>query len=262
MGISGWTYPGLARRLLPQGAPAARRAGVRRRTAHQHRDQRLVLLPPAPVVVPELARADSRRLRVRGQGRPVHHAPQEARRRRDRAGQLLRVRGAGAGREDRTVPVAAAADAGVRRGAAGGVLRPAAAHGRRGGRDRAGARRQGPRRPGADQHRRPRPAAAARAGGAARVLHPEGDGRPAREARHRDGGGRHRRQVAAAGRGDVGPRVRAAARGRRAVRQRLHRRRRWTGGPSAASRGPTTAGTSTSTSTTTRRASRRTTRWR
>ena len=65
----GVALPGVARRLLPEGPGTAARAGVRRVPAHLDRDQWLLLLAAAAVVVRLLARRDARRLRVLGQGR-------------------------------------------------------------------------------------------------------------------------------------------------------------------------------------------------
>ena len=84
--------PRLAGRLLPPRTAPAARARVRRRAADVRGDQRLVLLAAATGVLPPVAQRGTRGLRVRGQGRPVHHPPQAAPRRRDTAGQLLRVR--------------------------------------------------------------------------------------------------------------------------------------------------------------------------
>ena len=87
------------------------------------------------------------RLHLRRQGPALRHAHEEAQRRRHSPGQLLRLRRAGAGRQDRPVPVAAAAQPRLRRRPAGRVLRPAAPLHRRGGLARPPARRadEGPR---------------------------------------------------------------------------------------------------------------------
>ena len=77
IGISGWLYPPW-RRCSTRGPAAPPRAGVPVRQAGQRRDQRHVLLAAAAVELPQLARPDARRLRLRGQGRPVHHAHEEA----------------------------------------------------------------------------------------------------------------------------------------------------------------------------------------
>ena len=59
VGISGWRYPALARRLLPARPAPAARARVRRAAADVGRGQRLVLLAAAPRVLPALARRRS-----------------------------------------------------------------------------------------------------------------------------------------------------------------------------------------------------------
>ena len=117
----------VARRLLPQGPAAEAGARLREPGVQLDRDQRHVLLAPAADELPDVVRADAGRLRLLRQGRAVHHAHEEARRRRDGAGELLRVGRAAAAREARADPVATAADAGVQRGAAGELLRPAPA---------------------------------------------------------------------------------------------------------------------------------------
>ena len=86
----GLELPAVARRLLPEGPAAAPRAGVRRLAADLDRDQRLLLLAAATVELGEVARGGARRLRVRGQGRPLHHPHEAPPRRRGAAGQLLR----------------------------------------------------------------------------------------------------------------------------------------------------------------------------
>src|SRR6185369_772089 len=63
--------PALARRLLSGRAPAGARAPL-------GRDQRVFLLPPAAVELAALVRRDAGRLRLRREGRPLPHAPQEA----------------------------------------------------------------------------------------------------------------------------------------------------------------------------------------
>src|SRR2546422_360128 len=75
-------------------------------------------------------------------GRPLHHAPEAAARRRDGAGELLRLRRARARREAGAVPLAAAAEARFRPGPARALLHPAAAHDDGGGRAGNEARRQ------------------------------------------------------------------------------------------------------------------------
>ena len=91
IGISGWSYPPWRGDFYPEGLPQARELEYAARAAQHDRDQRLVLLAAAADELPRLARADAGRLRVRGQGRALHHAHEEARRRRDAAGELLRV---------------------------------------------------------------------------------------------------------------------------------------------------------------------------
>ena len=94
IGISGWRYAGWRGDFYPKGLRQRRRAGVRRRADDVGRDQRLVLLAAAPELVCRVAGPDARRLRLRGQGRPLHHPHEEAARRRDPARQLLRLGGA------------------------------------------------------------------------------------------------------------------------------------------------------------------------
>ena len=113
--------PAVARGLLSAGPPAEAGARVRREPAEQRRDQRLVLLVAMAVELPELVRADAGRLRVLGEGRSVHHPHEEARGRRDPAGQFLRLWRAGARAQARAAAVAAAADAGLRSRPAGGA---------------------------------------------------------------------------------------------------------------------------------------------
>ena len=161
VGISGWTYAGWRGDFYPTGLVHRLELAYAAERLELDRGERLVLLAAAARVVPLLARADARRLRLLGQGRALHHAPEATRGRRDAAGQLLRLRGAGAGPEAGPDPVAAPGEPGLRRRAAGGVLRAAAAHHGRGGRARPAPRRQGGRGPRAD-HGRGRPPAAAR----------------------------------------------------------------------------------------------------
>ena len=105
----GLDLPALARRLLPARAAAARRAGLRRRADEQRGDQRQLLLAAAAVGVRDLGRGGARRLRVRGQGRPVHHPHARAgreelfaeRRRRGAARPAARLAPAGAPRRRR-----------------------------------------------------------------------------------------------------------------------------------------------------------------
>ena len=252
VGISGWRYPAWRGDFYPRPGAAAR-AGVRRRAADHDRDQRLVLLAAAAVELPQLVRADARRLRVRGQGWPVHHPHEEAARRRDAAGQLLRVRRAGArdrssGRSCGSCRRSSRFDA----GRLDGVLRPAAAHDRRGRRARAsGTTTRSPDDRVVDEHRR-RPAAAARARGAATTASRAGGRRrccasttsrwssPTRPGKWPLPRGRHGRL-----------RLRAPARRRGAVRQRLHAASARRRGPASWRAGATAGSTSTSTSTTT-----------
>src|SRR5688572_24576788 len=86
----------VARNVLPRGPGAAPRARVRVAVPELDRDQRLVLLAPAPVELPGVARPDPGRLRLLAEGRALHHAHEAAEGRRDRDGEFLRVRGFGA----------------------------------------------------------------------------------------------------------------------------------------------------------------------
>ena len=132
VGISGWRLPGLAQDLLPGGSRRSKqRARVRRRAPHLDRDQRVVLRPAEAHQLPAVARRDARRLRLLGQGSALHHPSEEARRRRDAAGQLLCLRRARARPQARPGAVAAAAQPRPDRGAACRVLRPAPSHDRR-----------------------------------------------------------------------------------------------------------------------------------
>src|SRR6476469_9445252 len=143
----GAALPGVARHLLPARAAPARGAGLRGLPAHLDRGQRVLLLLAASLQLCGLAGGEPGGLRLRGQGRPVHHPPEEARRRGDRAGQLLRLRRPGPRAQARAGAVAAAADPGLRPRQAGRVLRAAAAHPGRGGGDGRRPRRQARRRP-------------------------------------------------------------------------------------------------------------------
>src|SRR4051812_26769583 len=58
----------VAARVLPRGAGAPPRTGVRQPPDGLDRDQRLVLLPPAPNQLREVVRRNPARLRVRGEG--------------------------------------------------------------------------------------------------------------------------------------------------------------------------------------------------
>src|SRR5262249_1764792 len=71
----------VARDLLPARLAGGTRAPVRLRATWLGRDQRLLLLAPAPGKLPQVVRRDAGRLRLRGEGRPLHHAHEAARRR-------------------------------------------------------------------------------------------------------------------------------------------------------------------------------------
>ena len=119
VGISGLALPAVARRLLPRGPAAAARAGVRRPKLTSIEINGSFYSLQRPNSYRSWRERDARRLRLRGQGRPLHHPHEEAARRRAAAGQLLRLGRAGARAEARSVPVAAAADARLRRRPAG-----------------------------------------------------------------------------------------------------------------------------------------------
>ena len=107
--------PAVARGVLPARAAPGRRAGVGGATAADHRGQRLVLRPAGPDSYRAWAAATPDGFVLVGQGRPVHHAHEEARRRPGAAGQLPRLRRARARAEARAGAVAAAADPRLRR---------------------------------------------------------------------------------------------------------------------------------------------------
>ncbi|CAA9348730.1 MAG: FIG003003: hypothetical protein, partial [uncultured Gemmatimonadetes bacterium] len=68
----------VAGRVLSRGAGSQARAGLRRVPAEHHRDQRLVLLPSAPHQLLRVVRGHAPRLRLRRQGKPLHHPHEEA----------------------------------------------------------------------------------------------------------------------------------------------------------------------------------------
>ena len=113
IGVSGWTYPHWRSVFYPKGSAAAPGTGVRIPGVRHAGAQRVVLLAAAAEQLREVAGRHARRFRLRGQGQPVHHPPEEAGRRRPGAGQLSRVRGAVAGPEAGPDAVAAAAEAAV-----------------------------------------------------------------------------------------------------------------------------------------------------
>ncbi len=257
----GLDVPAVARRLLPARAAAARRAGLRRRADEQCGGQRQLLLAAAAVGVRVVGGGGARRLRVRGQGRPVHHPHEEAERDRDAAGQLLRLRRAGARHQAGPAAVAAAAQPRLRRRADGDLPEHAAADGRPGGRDRRRPRPPGAGRPGRADRRAPRPPAAACGRGAARDVPDGGVLRPAATPRGRAGAGRQPGPVADHRRDHRRPQLRPAARARGALRQRLQRRGARRVGGQDRRAGGTPGRMSTSTATTTPRSGPRTTRW-
>src|SRR6185503_10976204 len=121
--------PALARGLLPARAGPTPRAWIRLDLVGVGRDQRLLLLAAATKQLRAVARADAGRLRLLSQRPTLHHAHEEARRRRGAAGQLLRFGSAGPRRPAGAGAVAAAADAGLRRRPPCRVLRaPATDH--------------------------------------------------------------------------------------------------------------------------------------
>ena len=260
VGISGLdATPGWRGDFYPKGLPAAPRAGVRRRAAHLDRDQRLLLLAAAALELCEVARGGARRLRVLGQGRPVHHPPEEAPRRRGRAGQLLRLRGARPGQRPGPVPVAAARDLALRRARCSRdffdllprttteAARLATGHDDKVSGDKlwSGEVAERP----LFHALEPRHTSFA-TDEAARAA--AGEGR-------RPGGGRLGREVAAVRPRRRADRLRPPARRHRALRQRLQRRGARPAGPSGCAAGPRTGATPSSTSTTTPRDSPRTT---
>lgn len=117
----------LAERFLSKRADSTTRARVSRRPDEHGGNQRIVLFVAAAFELSTVARNNSARFRVRREGRPVHHAQQEAAGRPDCAGEFLLLRAVGTGGKTRTLPVAAAAGAPISSRAHGGVLHAAAA---------------------------------------------------------------------------------------------------------------------------------------
>ena len=142
VGISGWRYPPWRGDFYPKGLPHRRELEY---AAQQltYRDQRLVLLAAATLQLCEVALGGARRLRVRGQGRPLRHPHEAAQGRRGATGELLRLRGPGPGQRAGSDPVAAAGDLRVRRDGGEGVLRAPPTDDDRGRPARHPARRQG-----------------------------------------------------------------------------------------------------------------------
>src|SRR3954452_4732528 len=114
--------------LLPRRTGTPPRARLRRRADDHGGGQRLLLLPPAALLVRLVAGPDAGRLRLRDQGWPVHQPHEEDTRGRDTAGDLLRLGTLGPRPQAGTGAVAAAREPAVRRGAAGGLLRPPPPH--------------------------------------------------------------------------------------------------------------------------------------
>ena len=206
----------VARRLLPDRSAAHQGARVRGRADDVGRGQRLLLLAATTHVVCAVAGRDARRLRLRGQGQPVHHPHEAARRHRRGFGQLLGIRRSGARTEARSRSLAAAGPDPVRRRPARGLLRPAPPLDVRGGWSGSRARREGPGVPRPGRRRR-RAAGPPRSRGEARQLcHGRSRGPPASQ-RHRHRLGRRGRQVPRDRRRHQRGAVRAAARAYRAV---------------------------------------------
>src|SRR5690606_13444997 len=95
--------------LLPGRSPSTPTARSRDLQFRHGRAQPDLLQPRELRHLPPLARRGTAGLPLRREGKPLHHPQQEARRRGNGLGQLLRIRGLGPGRSSRPVPVAIAA---------------------------------------------------------------------------------------------------------------------------------------------------------
>ncbi len=213
----------MARGFLSEGPSSAPRARVRLAPGRLDRDQRDLLLPAAPGELGPLAGGDARGLRVRGQRPPLHHARSAAAGPADAARELLRLGAAAPGPQARPHPVAAAPEPALRAAPARAVPRAAAAHdlGRRGAR-------------AAPRLTRVRPLLAADRGGRPPAPRPRGPQRvlpdagvPGHAAPARIGARRRRfgRKMAVLRRAHRGLLLRAPARRRGALRERLFVRR-------------------------------------
>ena len=96
VGTSGWRYPPWRGAFYPPGLAQRRELEYLSRQVSSIEINGSFYSLQRPENYRAWAAETPDGLRVRGQGRPVHHPPQAAARRRDAAGQLLRLRGAGA----------------------------------------------------------------------------------------------------------------------------------------------------------------------
>ncbi len=106
IGISGWTYRAVARRVLSEGPAAEARTGIRHQPVQLAGDQRHVLRHAAAGRVRRLGGSCAGRVRVRGEGAALHHPHQAAARRGDAAGELHCLGPAAAWSETGADPVA------------------------------------------------------------------------------------------------------------------------------------------------------------
>ena len=224
VGISGWRYPGWRGDFYPRGLPQRRELEYAAARLTSRRDQRLVLLAAAAGVLPPRGAASTRTdfvFAVKG-GRFITHL----KRLRDVETPLANFFASGVlalgpklGPVLWQLPERLGFDADV----LDDVPRPAAADHPRGSGAGRPPRRQGARGPGRHDDRAG-PTGAARAGVPQPDVRRRGGVRAAARARRRVRGRRHRRTLAEGARGDVRPRLRPAARRPGALRQRLLRR--------------------------------------
>ena len=263
IGISGWRYPGWRGTSIPRGCRSAASWSTPP-AAQLDRDQRLVLLAAAAVELRGLARGDARRLRVRGQGRPLHHPHEEARatsRRRWRTSSP-RACWRSATSSGRSSGSSRRSSASTPSGSAA-FFDAAAAHHRAAAAELARApRRAAARRPRVDRARRATGRCATRWRSAHDELPDGGVRRAAARARHRAGRRRHRGQVAASCEDVTADFMYVRLHGDEELYdERLHRRgARLVGRQDPRAGAASTVGTYSSTSTTTRRSAHPTTR--
>ena len=264
IGVSGWRYPAWRGDFYPKGLPQRRELeyAAERLTSIEINGSFYSLQRPSSYAA--WRAADARRLRVRGQGRPLHHPPEAAASTSSTplanffASGVLAL-GPKLGPVLWQLPANARASTPTVLDA---LPRAAAAHDRRGGRARRAARRQARRRtarsPTAEVDRPVRHALEFREHDAS----PRRGARAAAPSTASPGPRRHRRPLAAGRAGHERLPLRPAARRQGALRQRLHRRGPRRLGREVPRAGRRTGTTSSSTSTTTSRATRRTTPWR
>src|SRR5688500_1977845 len=96
----------LARGFLSKEAGASARTGICQPRIRLDRDQRFVLFAPTSFELSTVVCRHTARIRFQRKGSPLHHAYEEAARRRDTARQLLRFRRPLPSRETGTDPLA------------------------------------------------------------------------------------------------------------------------------------------------------------